>query len=429
MDISFKAEFCKLCTISNYRPSSCVEFKNNNSKKEYIKFNNGICSACDVALKYKPNVDWEERKNTLDKLLEQLKSDRTYDIIIPASGGKDSTYTTYILKTLHKAKCLSVTWSPHIYTTPGFMNLQNMIHSLGIDNILLTPNGKVHRLLTKLAFKNILHPFQPFILGQKNIALKMAVLHDVSAVFYGENEADYGNNVDQLKVPFRKLEHCVVEDDENFDDYIISGIKVKDLINKYNLTLEDLEPYLPLKRSELKGKDIKIYYAGYFYPWDPQDVYYKVVKECNFKPNDHRTEGSYCKYSSFDDRTDGFHYFTTWIKFGIGRCTYDSSQEIRNGKITRDEGVKLVEKYDGEIPLKFLPEFLNYIDVNLDEFFEIIDKFRNPNLWEKIDKNKWKLKFTSFGKEKIDNSYFIAKKYLEEGEFITPLIKYEKLDF
>ena len=419
-------EFCKKCTISNFRPSSCVEFKNDDKKKEYIKFTDNICSACYVN-SHKKNIDWDERKRKLDELLNSIKSSNEYDIIIPASGGKDSMYACNVLSKVHKANCLSVTWAPHIYSLPGFKNLQTMIHNIGIDNILFTPNGRVHRLLTKLAFKNILHPFQPFILGQKNIALKMALKYNVKTMFYGENEAEYGNDADDLKIPFRKLDYCVVDDDEDFNDFIISGEKVKDLIEKYDITLKDLEPYLPLKRSQLNGKDVKIYYLGYFYKWDPQNVYYTVARECGFKPNDHRTEGSYCKYSSFDDRIDGFHYYTTWIKFGLGRASYDSSQEIRNNKISLEEGKMLVKKYDGEFPTRFFVEILNYLDMDLDEFFESINKFRNPLLWEKLDGNKWKMKYTCYNEEKIDDNYNKVKKFLESNPKNDYLIKYNPL--
>jgi hypothetical protein len=302
-----------------------------------------------------------------------------------------------------------------------------MIHNVGIDNLLFTPDGRVHRLLTRLAFENILHPFQPFIIGQKNIALKMAVKYDVKAVFYGENEAEYGNNVDQLKIPYRKLEHCVVEDDEDFEDFIISGVRVGDLIKNYNLTLEDLEPYLPMRKKDLGGKDIKIYYTGHFYYWDPQKVFYTVSRECGFQTNDHRTEGSYCKYSSFDDRIDGFHYYTTWIKFGLGRASYDTSQEIRNKHITLEEGKMLVKKYDGEFPMKFFEEVLNYLDMNVEDFFDVIDKFRNPLLWEKIDDRKWKMKSTCYGREKIDDNYEKVKKYLSDKMRNDFLIRYNSL--
>lgn len=428
MNLDFKIEFCSVCTTPNTRPNSCVEFKNNNIK-EYISFKNGICDACMYYKNKKSYIDWDKRKEQLNNLIKKNKSDNDYDIIVPSSGGKDSTMQCHILKNYHKAKVISYTWAPHIYSTPGFRNLQNMIHNTGVDNILFTPNGKVHRLLTRLAFKNLLHPFQPFILGQKNCGIKFAIDNKIKIFFYGENEAEYGNKSEDNDGPFRDLKFCLIDDDEDYNELLLSGIKVKDILKKYNLEISDLKPYLPIKKSELKDHEIKIYYLGYYYNWDPQNMYYKAVKECNFKPNDHRTEGSYPKYSSFDDRTDGFHYWTTWIKFGIGRCTEDSSQEIRNGKITREEGLKLVEKYDGDLPLKFLPEFLNYIDMDLDEFFETVDKFRNPLLWEKIGDHQWKLKHTCFGKEKIDNSYFIAKKYLEEENFITPLTKYEKLNF
>ena len=37
-----------------------------------------------------------------------------------------------------------------------------------------------------------------------------------------------------------------------------------------------------------------------------------------------------------------FHYYTT-NKIGLGRCSYDAAQEVRNGKITREEAVYLVK--------------------------------------------------------------------------------------
>ena len=132
--------------------------------------------------------------------------------------------------------------------------------------------------------------------------------------------------------------------------------------------------------------------AGYFVKWDPQECFYYASRNTGFKANTERTEGSYSKYSSIDDKIDPFHYYTTLIKFGIGRATYDSSQEIRNGKIDREEGIALVKKYDEEFPSKFYKEFLDYIDITEDEFHQIVDNFRSPHLWEKIN-NQWKLKF------------------------------------
>lgn len=227
-------KFCKLCTISNFRPSSSIEFKNNNTNKTFINFKDGICEPCLHNINNKKNIDWE-RKNKLNNLLESIKSDKQYDIIVPSSGGKDSTIQCHILKNIHKAKILSITWAPIIYSTLGFMNFQNMIHSVGVDNILFHTNGKVHRLLTRLAFEKILHPFQPFILRQKNCGVKFAIDNNINTFFYGENEAEYGNSSDDHEVPTRKLDYCSVDDDTDFNELIISGVKVKDLIKNFLL--------------------------------------------------------------------------------------------------------------------------------------------------------------------------------------------------
>ena len=108
--------------------------------------------------------------------------------------------------------------------------------------------------------------------------------------------------------------------------------------------------------------------------------------------NEDRTEGTYSKYNSIDDKTDPYHYWTTLVKFGIGRATYDASQEIRNHHITREEGVALVHRYDQEFPRKYFVDFLDYLDMDEAEFFEIADSFRSPHLWRR-DGGDWQLRF------------------------------------
>ena len=133
-----------------------------------------------------------------------------------------------------------------------------------------------------------------------------------------------------------------------------------------------------------------MHYLGYFLKWDPQEMYYYAVENTGFMPNSERTEGSYSKYSGIDDKMDTLHYFTSFIKFGLGRASYDASQEIRNKKITREEGVSLVKKYDAEAPNKYLENMLNYMDISNDDFWEIIDKNRSKKLWKK-ENNSWVL--------------------------------------
>ena len=401
-----KVLFCKKCVISNQRPNSAIEYKNKaNSKKTTINFDTqGVCDACNFAL-HKKKINWNDRERELLDLCDQYRrTDGRYDCLVPGSGGKDSFFTSYLLKYKYKMNPLTVTWAPHMYTKWGWNNFQKWIHS-GFDNILVTPNGKVHRLLTRLALENLLHPFQPFMLGQKNIAPKIALNNDIKLIFYGENEAEYGNPIKNNKSSEFGKDFFSSDD---LSSIFLSGESVKNLKKKYRFSDFDLKPYIPESKSLVEEKKINYKYLGYFIKWHPQECYYFAVENGGFEASPERTCGTYSKYNSIDDKLDDLHYFTLFIKFGIGRATYDCSQEIRNEEITREEGVSLVKQYDGEYPERFMNEIINYLDVSdLDKYFDVkkiplmtrkhldvlCDKFRSPHLWQKVD-NKWALKKT-----------------------------------
>ncbi|MBI5450724.1 MAG: N-acetyl sugar amidotransferase [Gammaproteobacteria bacterium] len=383
--------FCKHCVISNQRPSSSVEFKHkHDEKKATIGFDaQGVCDACRYHETKDKQISWEKREQALIKLLDQhRRNDGGYDVIIPGSGGKDSAYTSHILKYKYGMNPLTVTWAPHKYTEIGWKNFESWVHIGGLDNILFTPNGKLHRYLTQQAFLNLLHPFQPFIVGQRIIGPAMAAKFGVKLVMYGENQAEYGNNPDDNYVPTMDRKFFSVGDPE---EMILGGKTVKEIISEGKFKLNDFAPYIPPSAGFLERKGVEVHYLGYYLKWDPQECYYYAVENTGFQANSERTEGTYSKYSSIDDQIDMFHYFTTLIKFGIGRATYDAAQEIRNGKITREEGVHLVHKYDQEFPQKYFKEFLEYIDISEKIFFEIVDRFRSPHLWAHVD-GKWVLR-------------------------------------
>lgn len=381
-----EVRFCSKCTISNQRPSSTIEFIAKDNIKKGIEVNsNNICDAC----KYndiKNKIDWEEREKKLISLCNKYRKSSGYDCIIPGSGGKDSAYASHLLKYKYGMNPLTVTWAPHLYTDIGWKNFTNWIHVGGFDNILFTPNGKLHRLLTKLAFENLLHPFQPFIIGQKIIGPLMALKFNIPLVFYGENQAEYGNLIDENETPKMDKKFFSINDSK---EIILGGLKIEEIIKKYNFNLNEFSPYIPPSINEIEQAGIEQQFLGYYVKWDPQECYYYATENTGFKSNTERTEGTYSKYSGIDDKTDPFHYYTTFIKFGIGRATYDTAQEIRNDKITREEGVVLVKKYDSEFPNKYFKEFLEYIDLSEDKFWKILNSFRSPHLWNKNNKNEW----------------------------------------
>ena len=277
---------------------------------------------------------------------------------------------------------LTVTWAPHIYTDVGWRNYQAWIHRGGFDNFLFTPDGRVHRTLTQLAFRNLLHPFQPFIFGQKNYAPKMALRMGIPLVFYGENEAEYGNAVKQNASAKRDLSYFARAATGN-EQLFFGGVPLEEL-PRYGIEPGQIEPYLPADSDALNELGVEVHYLGYYIKWVPQENYYYAAEHIGFEANEDRTEGTYSKYNSIDDKTDPYHYWTTLVKFGIGRATYDASQEIRNNHITREEGVALVHRYDQEFPRKYFADFLDYLAMEEAEFFEIADSFRSPHLWKKV---------------------------------------------
>ena len=386
-----KVLFCKHCVISNQRPSSTIEFTHKKiDKKETIGFDEqGVCDACEYSEVKAGKIDWSRREESLVALLDKhRKNDGGYDVIVPGSGGKDSAFTSHILKYRYGMNPLTVTWAPHKYTEIGWKNFESWIHAGGLDNILFTPNGKLHRYLTRLAFINLLHPFQPFIVGQRIIGPLMAAKFDVPLVMYGENQAEYGNDSDENYTPTMDQKFFSVG---NIEDIVLGGRSIGSILAEGEFKLNDFAPYIPPSADYLAAKGVEVHYLGYYLKWDPQECYYYAAEHTGFQANSERTEGTYSKYSSIDDRVDMFHYYTTLIKFGIGRATYDAAQEIRNGKITREEAIQLVLKYDQEFPKKYFHDFLDYISITEEDFHSTVDQFRSPHLWEKIG-NKWCLK-------------------------------------
>ena len=386
--LSEKVVFCSKCVMSNQRPQSVVEFKNSNNQKLGLNIdsNSSICDACNYN-ETKKKIDWKKREDELIELLDKYRKPSGYDCVVPGSGGKDSAYTAHILKYKYGMNPLTITWAPHMYTEIGWKNFDNWIKVGGFDNILFSPNGRVHKLLTKLAFKNLLHPFQPFIIGQKIIGPLIALKFNIPLIFYGENQAEYGNAIKENANP--EMDSKFFSHKTN-SEIILGGEKLSNILHKFKFSVNDFEPYIAPKIDDLINKQITQRYLGYYLKWDPQECYYYAAKNTGFRPNTERTEGSYSKYSSIDDKIDPFHYFLTYIKFGLGRASYDAAQEIRNEKITREEGINLVKKYDSEFPKKYFREFLDYISIKENEFFSIIDNFRSPHLWKREGEN-WKL--------------------------------------
>jgi len=401
-----EVKFCKRCVISNQRPNSTVEYKHTrDSKKATIAFDaEGVCDACRVA-EAKKQIDWKKRDGLLRELCDRhRRNDGRCDCLVPGSGGKDSFYTAHLLKYEYGMHPLTVTWAPHIYTDWGWKNFQSWLGS-GFDNLLITPNPRVHRLLTRLAVERIFHPFQPFFFGQKAVAPRIAAKHEIKLIMYGESNAEYGDPKSMDKTP-RQAEGYYTA--EGAQELYLAATSLKELEADYGLEKADFFPYLPADPAQVAAAGVEVHFFSYYKKWHPQSCYYYAAEHGGFQASPERTPGTYNKYASIDDKIDDFHFYTTYIKFGIGRTTTDAAQEIRSGDITREEGVALVKRYDGEFPERFAEELLRYLSVPKEEFpvahkrfeqpvmtresfFGLCDRFRSEHLWQRTG-SEWKLR-------------------------------------
>lgn len=368
--------FCKRCVVSNQRPRITFDEE-------------GICSACRFAERKQKEIDWEARERQLHTLLDQHRSsDGTWDCIVPCSGGKDSSMVAHKLRHKYGMKPLTVTWSPFKYTEIGWENFRSFCES-GFDNLLATPHGRLHRRLSRRAFERLGDAWQPFAYGQVCYAFHIACKFNIPLIFFGENgEAEYGGTSKHAELPGVPFEDWL--------EVYFKGTHAKELLTpedqqeiKYNDA--DLTFYYPPPRRDLALTKPQMHYFGFYEKWTPQENYYYAVEHTGFKANRERSEGTYSKYASLDDRLDGFHYYLAFIKFGIGRATSDAAHEIRDGHITREEGIALVRRYDGEFPAKYFREFLEYLQIDEETFWRIVDMWRRPNVWYQ-DGGEWKLR-------------------------------------
>ena len=370
-------KFCRKCTISNQRPR--------------IKFDdNGVCSACNFAEYKQANVDWKKREDELVALCDRFRrNDGRYDVIVPCSGGKDSAFVAHQLKFRYGMNPLTVTSAPLLYTDIGRTNLEAMIAS-GLDNLKVTTNGTITRKLVALCFEHMGDPFQPFVYGATNLPLQISARFDIPLLMYGENgEVEYGGDMKNAFKPTRDI--------GDHDKHYFSG-KPPDFWSQFGISEADLKPFMAPPVEELRKVGTEIHFYGYYKFWDPQENFYYCQEHTGFMPNPERSQGTYSKYASLDDKLDGFHYFLGFIKFGIGRATSDASHEVRDGKITREEAVALVRRFDSEFPAKYFSEFLEYCSITEAQFWDVVDSWRSDTVWER-DGKEWRLKTSVWQQE------------------------------
>ena len=361
-------KFCNICLYPDTKPG--------------LEFNkSGVCSAC-TNYEWKQTVNWNERRNELKQILEKYKSKdgSNYDCIIPVSGGKDSTYQTYVIKEEFGLNPLVINFHPLDQTVIGRDNLENL-KKLGVDCIEFTANPNVYLKMAKFGLIE-LGDFQwPEHIGIFTIPVQIAVKYKIPLIIWGENpQLEYGGSM--------KISTSAILDrewNEKHGGYFLDKIKPEDM-TKYGFQLNDLKPYLYPSDEEIRKIGVMGIFLGSYINWNIFEQL-KTVKKLGFKENDELKEGTYDKWENLDVYFTVFHDYFKFLKYGFGRATDHASIEIRYGRMTREDGLELIKKSEGKIPRKYLKEFLKAAKITEDEFHKICDKFTNKNLFKKDGNN------------------------------------------
>ncbi len=369
----------------------CTNCVNSNQRFGFKFDENRVCEACNYAKEKESSIDWEKREEELQQLCDRFRSkDGSIDCIVPSSGGKDSGYVAHHLKCKYGMHPLTATFAPAMFTDIGWKNYQNMCRLF--DNVMAYPNREIHSKLARLGFELLGDIFTPWHCGIKSYPLHLAIKYNVPLIVYGEKQGvEYGGRSEGRDRPTEEIQDRDFDKGIHFLSRIVKAGLRHGVFKEGEIKEKTLEMYTQPEEKLIQEAGLEIHSFSYYKKWIPQENYYYAQENCGFEPNSERSEGTYHKYASLDDKTDGLYYYMQLIKIGIGRCTSDASQEIRSNHITRDEAVALVHKYDTEFPKKYFRENLEYMGITEEHFHRTVDKFRPPHLWNKRN-GEWQLK-------------------------------------
>ena len=368
-------KYCKKCVMPDTRPHSIFDEQ-------------GVCQACRNYDKQKI-VDWSERDMELTALCEKYKrGDGYYDCIIAVSGGKDSHFLTYLMKEeLGMNPLLICVGDPFTTTATGAHNLRNLGESFGCDIMVFNISTELVRRVTKIGFEVLGEPLRFIETAIYTVPFKYAVHFNIPLVIFGENAAyTYGTTS---------------EDSFSAEKYILAGHSaaaeklgdtITDFWQKRGIPSKEMNAIsLPPEEAIRKVKPVPIF-LSYFVPWDDEKNY-NIAKRYGFKDLHHewRREGYLEDYGQIDSIAYLVHLWMKYPKFGFARATDIASRWVRKGRISRDEARRLVMENDRRLDQRAMEDFITFLGYTRRKFFDIIEGFWNPELFEKID-GAWELK-------------------------------------
>lgn len=353
--------FCKKCLYPDTKPQLSFD-------------ENGICDACRWA-EQKEKVDWDSRKKDLAAILEKYrnKDGSRYDCIIPVSGGKDSHFQAHIIKNEFGLNPLLVNFVPIDLIPIGRKNIENL-KKIGVDYIEFTPNPITYRKMEKYGLMELGDANWPEHVGIFSVPIQVAVAYKIPLIVWGENpQMEYGGQDSSTVLDREWL--------EKYGGFWLDKVKPQ-IMTKHGVDLKHLKPYIYPSDEEINQVGVTGIFLGQYIKYD---IYkqLEIVEKLGFSRNPELKEGTYTNWENLDTKYTGMHDYFKWVKYGFGRATDHASIDIRAGRITREEGLKLVKQYEGKIPEKYMDDFLKDMEITREEFYVIVDKFANKDIFKK----------------------------------------------
>jgi N-acetyl sugar amidotransferase len=355
---------CKVCLFPETKPD--------------LFFNEeGVCSACVAAEQKDKNVDWESRKKDFFEIVEFYKSKKNigYDCIVPVSGGKDSTYQALFMKKECGLNPLCVCFETTSVTEIGQQNLDNL-SKLGMDVIHFKKNYVVYKKMVIESFKRVGDEMWPNHIGIFTVPVMVAVKFNIPLIIWGENpQQEYGGPIESVQNRILNRQWL-----EEFGGLL--GNRIQDMVGVEGITEKELTPYFYPTDEEIEKVGVTGIFLGHYFFWDARKQL-EIIKKHGFKiKEDGPIEGTYTNYENLDEKIVGLHDYLKFVKYGFGRATDHACIDIRNKRLTREEGKKLVLQYDGKYPHFGIRSFIDYSGLSKNEVDEVIDSYTNTLLFK-----------------------------------------------
>lgn len=344
----------------------------------------GVCSGCRVH-EEKNILDWRERAEKLKKIFNEFRvqTRSIHDCIIPVSGARDSYFIVHVVKNIFGMHPLLVTYNKQYNTRMGIRNLAYLRTLFGCDIMTMTVSPERVKRITRESLKQRASMYWHCLAGQTVFPVQVAVKFKIPLIVWGAHQ---GN--DQVGM-FSHLDE--VEMTRKYrKEHDLMGLEAEDLVKgAEEITLDDMEQYIYPHDRELESVGVRGIYLNNYVRWDSKAQHEQMIRDYGYESMaQRRTFDTYNDVDCF--HYSGIHDYIKFLKWGYGKATDHACREIRLNRMSREEGIEMVRKYQNLQPVD-LGLFLQWLEMSAERFWGYIDRHRDERIWQKTD-TRWDLR-------------------------------------